>query len=113
MAGELESMDIINPPVKRINFNGEIVEISFVPMRLSLDAIKISDDVKNGKLSDYEGTEAMIEFVVKLCGKSNTNITRDWLLDNASSDMLLQFMETVSGGGKGESGKSKDKNGKN
>ena len=113
MAEELESMDIINPPVKRINFCGEVIEIAFIPMRLSLDAIKISDDVKKEKLSEYEGTEAMIDFVVKLCGKSNENITRDWLLDNASSDMLLQFMETAIGGRKGGAGKAKGKDGKN
>jgi len=113
MSTELESMDIINPPVKRINFCGEVVEIAFIPMRLSLDAIRISDDVKKGKLSEYEGTESMIDFVVKLCGKSNTNITRDWLLDNASSDMLIQFMETAIGGVKGETGKGKSNTGKN
>lgn len=113
MADELDSMDIINPPVKRINFNGEIIEISFIPMRLSLEAIKISEDVKNGKLSEYTGTERMIDFVVKLCGKSNKNITPDWLLDNASSEMLLQFIETASSGGKRDVVNSNGKTGKN
>ena len=113
MAEKLETMDIINPPAKRINFCGEAVEIAFVPMGLSLDAMKISDDMKKGKTSEIEGTEKMINFVVELCGKSNPDITREWLLKNTSSDTLIQFLETAIGSRKGEAGKAKGKDGKN
>lgn len=113
MAGELESMDIINPPIKRINFGGEVVEIAFIPMRVSLGALKINDDIKKGKLSEYDGFEKLVEITVHICEKSNPNINRDWLLDNASIDMLMKFFEFAGGAGKGVNDVTPGKPGKN
>jgi hypothetical protein len=91
-------MKIINPTAKKINFGGEIVEVAFVPAKVTLDAAKVSDGMKNGTMSEYEGSEQMLVMIETICKKSNPLITRDWLLENASMQMMTEFMEYVVGG---------------
>jgi len=93
-----EGMKVINPTAKKINLGGEIVEVAFVPAKVTLDAAKISDGMKKGTMSEYEGSEQMLIMVENICKKSNPAITRDWLLENTSMEMMLEFMNYVVGG---------------
>lgn len=109
----MSGMEIINPPSRKINFNGEIVEISFIPMRVSLDAMRISEAMESGGITAREGFEQMIDITVKICSKSNPTITRDWLLDNSDGAMLISFLDAAVTGGKKESDVKVSKSGKN
>jgi hypothetical protein len=99
MSDILEGVDVLNPTKKQINFNGEIVEIAFIPTRISLEALKANDDIRKGLLTEYEGFEKIIDLTLKVC-KSNPNITKDWLYDNTSIEMLMNFFEVAGNGGK-------------
>lgn len=112
--GMMTDIKIITPPVKRINLGGEIVEVAFIPARISLEAAQISEGMSKGSISEYEGSDKLIDLIEKICQKSNPIITREWLLDNTSLPMLLEFMDFAIGGGedavkttqKGKSGKN-------
>jgi len=91
-----DGINIIAPPMKRINFLGEIVEIAFVPARIDIEFNRVIEECKAGKLGDYEGLTQLSNLILKLC-KSNPNITYDWLLDNASFDMMTDFFKAAKG----------------
>jgi len=92
-----DGMKIINPKAKKIDLGGEIVEVAFVPAKVTLEAAKVSDGMKNGTMSEYEGSEQILVMIENICKKSNPLITRDWLLENTSMQMMTEFMEYVVG----------------
>lgn len=113
-ADVMDNIDIISPPVKKINFNGEIIEISFIPLRISLEAMKITDEIGKENVGASDGFEKLIAITVNICSKSNPRITRDWLLDNSDGDMLVEFLTAaVSGGKKAAQEVNSGKSGKN
>jgi hypothetical protein len=106
-------VNIIAPPTKKINFVGEIVEIKFVPARIDLEFNRVVDESKTGRMSDYEGFNIMTDLILSIC-KSNPNITKDWLLENTSYDMMMEFFLAAKGKTKAEAeGKVQETSGKN
>jgi len=96
----LDDIKIINPAVKKINLGGANVEVAFVPAKVTLDAAQISEGIKNGTMSEYDGSDKLVNMIESICKKSNPGITRDWLLENTSMDMMMEFLEYVTGGSK-------------
>lgn len=105
-----DGINIIAPPKKRINLAGEIVEISFIPARIDLEFQRLTEECKAGKMGDFEGLNKMIDLLLSVC-KSNPAITKDWVLDNISFDMITDFF--VAAKGKSTQESSEAQSGKN
>lgn len=81
-----------------------------IKSRVQLAAMKLNSDISKGTISEFEGMDQMIDLTLEIC-KSNPGITKDWLLDNTSMDMLTQFFEAAgSAGNKEESSGEPGKN---
>lgn len=92
----LKEIEIVAPKKKKINFCGEIVEIAFVPSKVTIETARISDALNRGEISEYEGLMGIIDNVLSVC-KSNPNITADWLMENTSFEMQVDFIAAASG----------------
>jgi hypothetical protein len=73
-----------------------------IKSRVQLAAMKLNSDIQAGNISEFEGMDQMIDLVLEIC-KGNPEISKDWLLDNTSIDMLTAFFEAAgTTGNKGE-----------
>jgi hypothetical protein len=90
----LGGIEIIAPPKRRINLNGEIIEVSFIKSKITLEALRIQGEVEKGTLGEYDGTNQLIDLALEIC-TSNPNITKDWFLENTSMEMVMALFEAA------------------
>ena len=103
-----DGISIIAPPKRKINFVGEIVEISFVPARTDIEFHRIISECNAEKMDDYTGFNAVADLVLSIC-TSNPAITKDWLIDNTSFDMMIDFFAAAKGKTPKKAGESSGK----
>jgi hypothetical protein len=110
MSDTADGINIIMPPKKRIMLADEMIEISFIPARVDLEFQRINEECAAGRMGDFEGLNKMIDLILSIC-KSNPVITKDWILDNVSFDMITEFF--IAAKGKSIPEKNESKSGKN
>lgn len=117
----LKDFDILAPPKRIARIGGEEIDVSIIPARVALQFIAFSKkhDVKGLEVATAESfdsstLEDMIEIVAMLCKRSNSKITKDWLLDNVDIKVLMEFIQYTfssikqadKGAGEGEGSKN-------
>lgn len=75
--------------------SGEVIDISFIPSEITLAATKIAEEHNKGKIATDEMFTKMIDVVVTLGQRSNSNITADWILKNVSVPKITKFLELL------------------
>lgn len=95
----LEDLDILDPPKKVVKMSGELIDISFLPSKVTLAVMKISADFDKKKITTDEMFEKMIGIIAQLSSKSNPKITEDWLYENVSVEKITNFLHLLVSGG--------------
>lgn len=72
---------------------GEIVDVTRIPSRVTLEMAKLADSVED--LNSEQGFYKSVDLVSKACLPSNPKITPDWLIDNTHFEQLMEFMDYV------------------
>jgi len=90
-----EDLDILDPPKKVVKMAGELIDISFLPSKVTLSVMKISADFDKKKITTAEMFEKMIEIIAQLSTKSNAKITEDWLYENVSVEKITNFLHLL------------------
>lgn len=84
-------------PQKRIaRIAGEEVDVSIFSTRATLKLMELtSSPEKAGALESGEGIEDLFGVIATACQRSNTKITKDWLIDNVDLFTLIDFAQFV------------------
>lgn len=93
----MEGVDVLDPPKKIVYIEGEALDFTFVPTRLTLKGLRIVNDIQAGKLSEVDGLDKMIELIAEQCSRTNPKITADWILDNTSIDTIQKMGQDLAG----------------
>ncbi len=91
----LKDLDMLDPPKKLVKMSGEIIDISFIPSRVTLTAMRISLDLEKKKITADEMFEKMIEIIVHISENSNPTITAEWLYDHVSVEKITKFLNLI------------------
>ena len=84
-------------PEKKFKLNGKMIDYSFIPAKISLDAIKMYDNIDENPGEDE--IDKVFDIVMKVIKANNDDpeLTRDWLLKNADFETLMLETEEVKG----------------
>lgn len=109
-----KDLDILDPEKKLVKMAGKIFDITIVPAKVTLDAMKTASALENKKITADIMFEKMIETVAKIGQKTDPEITTEWVENNVSVDKIAEFMHVLiapdddedTGKGEGESSKN-------
>lgn len=89
----LKDFDSILRPERKARLHGEIIDVTKIPSRVTLEMARLSDNQK--ELNSEQGFFKSVELVARACKPSNDKITAHWLLDNTDFETLMDFMDYV------------------
>ena len=91
MADHLD-VDKILPAPRTFTLAGELVDVSALPSRVVVGIIK--ERAKFEAQGD-EAFDLLIDKMGEVCQRSNSTVTRDWLLENTTFQQLIAVIEFI------------------
>lgn len=91
----LKDLDLLDPQKTLVKMSGELIDISFIPSKVTLAAMRISSDLEKKKITADEMFEKMIGIIVQVSEKSNPTITAEWLYNNVSVEKITNFLKLL------------------
>jgi hypothetical protein len=86
----IKDFDVLAPPKRLAKIGGEIVDVSFIPTRIALEIMSLGDFEESSFSADV--FDKVVDITVKICQRSNSKITREWILDNIEPMTLMKFL---------------------
>ncbi len=101
---EILDLDAIRPPERKIKLAGKEIDVTLVPFDAMLDILDNYEKFKalgTTKEANLKGDElkSMMEWLyettVKICGRSDDGITKEWLGENTDIVQMIALMGFV------------------
>ncbi len=85
-------------PEKKFKLGGKVIDYSFIPAKISLDALKMYDDIDKDDPGERE-IDRVFDIVMSVIKANNNDeeLTKDWLLENADFSILMMEQGDVKG----------------
>jgi len=116
----LKDFDILSPPKRLAMIGGEEIDVTIVPARAALKFIDFSkkynvESIQGMSADNFDSgmIESILEVIELICKRSSTKITKDWMLDNVDIKVLMEFVQYVFAGIKGDEAADTGEDGKN
>lgn len=116
----LKDFDILSPPKRLAKLGGEEIDVTIVPARAALKFIDFSkkynvESITGMNTNNFDSgmIESILDVIELICKRSSTKITRDWMLDNVDIKILMEFVQYVFAGIKGDKTTDAGEDGKN
>lgn len=87
---EILDLDKIITDQRIVRLSGEDIDVSKIPSRITLELAEKVDVLQSGSADSFP---ILMDMIVKICKPSKPEITRDWLVDNTSTEQLLALIE--------------------
>lgn len=101
---EILDLDAIRPPERKIKLAGKEIDVTLVPFDAMLDILDNYDKFKvlgTAKEADLKGDELksmmtwLYETTMKICARSDGEITKEWLEKNTDIVQMIALMGFV------------------
>jgi hypothetical protein len=92
---EIRDFDAIAPKGRRAKIGGRVVDVSFIPGRITLELARFKDALDSGELTELQSIETALDIVAQITTRQDPEMTADWLLDNAQLLRLTDFINYV------------------
>lgn len=101
---QILDLDAIRPPERKIKLAGKEIDVTLVPFDAMLDILDNYDKFKilgTAQEADLKGDELkdmmlwMYETTMKICGRSDGDITKEWLEKNTDIVQMISLMGFV------------------
>jgi hypothetical protein len=91
----IRDFDAVAPAGRKAKIGGRVVDVSFIPGRVTLEMARFKDRMDAGELSEMARVQEIIDLVAKVTERQDAEMTADWLLDNVDFVTLFEFVQFV------------------
>jgi len=91
--GEFCNLDSLIEKPKMVTLAGRQINVAKVPALVVFKTDELRDKLRDLKTAEsYETLEQAIEIILLITRASGDSIDRDWLLENASVEQIIEFV---------------------